>query len=53
VITTIDQKTAQKDKEPLSTLAAYRSKNNKVLFGQNILYKGIGNIQVGDQLIIK
>ncbi len=48
VLTTINQSTALKAKEPLKTLASYRMKNNKIYFGQNILYKQTGTIKVGD-----
>lgn len=52
VMTTIDQQTAQTAKEPLKTLSTYRMKNNKVLFGQNLLYRGNGVISVGDTITI-
>lgn len=51
VMTTIDQSTAEKGKEPLRTLARYRAKNNKILFGQNLIHHGLGQIAVGDELI--
>lgn len=50
VVTTIDQLTAGKGKEPLKTLARYRSMNNKILFGQNLVHEGEGEIAVGDKL---
>jgi len=50
VITTINPDTAVKGKEPLRTLATYRMKNNKIYFGQNLLHKGNGMIQVGDAM---
>lgn len=50
VVTTIDQNTASKAKEPLKTLAGYRMKNNKIYFGQNLLFNQTGNIKVGDNL---
>jgi uncharacterized protein YcbX len=50
VITTIDPDTAIKGKEPLRTLATYRMKNNKIYFGQNLLHKGEGKIEVGDNI---
>ena len=50
VVTTIDQETGDTAKEPLKTLASYRTGNNKVYFGQNILYKQQGTIKVGDEL---
>jgi len=50
VITTIDQTTIEQGKEPLKTLARYRFKNNKIMFGQNLVHEGIGEIVVGDEL---
>ena len=50
IITTINPDTATKGKEPLRTLATYRMRNNEVYFGQNLLYKGEGQIQVGDEI---
>lgn len=52
VIVTIDQKTAQKAKEPLATLATYRRENDKVMFGQNAVHDKIGSIKVGDPVEI-
>jgi hypothetical protein len=48
VITTIDQSTAGKSKEPLRTLNGYRARNNKIYFGQNLLFGGVGKICVND-----
>ncbi len=50
VVTTTDQETGIIAKEPLKTLSTYRTGNNKVYFGQNILYKNTGTIKVGDEL---
>lgn len=48
VMTTIDQKTGIKGKEPLKTLAKYRTISNKVMFGQNMsLLEGL-TIRIGD-----
>jgi uncharacterized protein YcbX len=52
VITTIDQNSLSKGKEPLKTLSEYRRKNNKILFGQNLVHEGDGVITVGDCLQI-
>lgn len=52
VLTTIDQQTAVKAKEPLKTLASYRMKNNKIMFGQNLIHENTGVITVGDELKI-
>ena len=50
VMTTIDQETAQQAKEPLKTLAAYRTLNKRICFGQNILFDKQGTISVGAEL---
>ena len=48
VMTTVDQKTGGKGKEPLKTLSSYRTINNKVYFGQNVVALQPGCIKVGD-----
>ena len=53
IVTTIDQDSAIKAKEPLKTLSGYRMKNNKVYFGQNLLHRGEGEIRVGDVIEIQ
>jgi len=50
VMTTINQDTGSVGKEPLRTLSMYRTANNKVNFGQNILHTGLGRINVGDEI---
>ncbi len=52
VITTINQDTAEKSDEPLRTLSTYRTVNNKVLFGQNLLHEGNGIIRINDEIKI-
>lgn len=52
IITTTDQQTGERGKEPLKTLATYRTINNKVCFGQNVINKGIGQVKIGDVLTI-
>jgi uncharacterized protein len=52
VVTTIEQATAADGVEPLKTLATYRKLNNKIYFGQNLLYAGEGCISVGDLLTV-
>ncbi len=49
-VTTIDQVNALKTKEPLKTFAQYRTMDNKVYFGQNILFKQKGTMQAGDAI---
>lgn len=50
VMITVDQATAIKGKEPLKTLASYRTKDNKVLFGQNMIALTTGTVKVGDKI---
>lgn len=52
VITTIDQSTAEKGKEPLKTLATYRGINNKIYFGENVIAASAGSISIGDSVTI-
>lgn len=47
-ITTVDQATGEKGKEPLRTLATYRQVDGKVLFGRNAIGDGTGTVRVGD-----
>jgi uncharacterized protein len=53
VMTTIDQNTAIASKEPLRTLATYRTVNNKINFGQNVIPKSEGvTLKLNDTLVI-
>ncbi|CAN5270497.1 MOSC domain-containing protein [soil metagenome] len=54
VITTIDQETGVSDgKEPLKTLASFRQKRQKILFGQNLIAENFGEtLRVGDAVEI-
>lgn len=52
VMTTIDQQSATKGKEPLKTLARYRFKNNKIYFGQNLVHASGGTISLGDKITV-
>lgn len=51
VMTTVDQDTAQKNKEPLKTLASYRTVDNNVMFGQNMLVLTGNSIKIGDLVV--
>lgn len=53
VLITIDQKTGEKGKEPLKTLATYRTVDKKVMFGQNMLLLAGDKVKVGDKVIIE
>ncbi|WP_395372349.1 MOSC domain-containing protein [Streptomyces tubercidicus] len=48
VITTTDQHTAERGKEPLRTLARHRRFGDGLIFGQNLIPRGVGTIRIGD-----
>ena len=52
VMTTVDQTSGMTGKEPLKTLAQYRSMKNKIMFGQNVIAQQ-GTIRVGDTVSVK
>jgi uncharacterized protein YcbX len=47
-ITTTDQKTGTRGKEPLRTLATYRKFEGEVFFGRNLIHDALGTVRVGD-----
>ncbi|WPO98499.1 MOSC domain-containing protein [Pseudomonas sp. HR96] len=49
ILTTIDPQTGQRssDREPLTTLKTYRTQDGNVMFGQNLISDGAGEIEVG------
>ncbi|WP_282699869.1 MOSC N-terminal beta barrel domain-containing protein [Streptomyces sp. CC219B] len=48
VVTTVDQATAERGREPLHSLGRHRRKDGKVVFGQNLVPLTGGTIRVGD-----
>jgi uncharacterized protein YcbX len=52
VLITIDQATGIKGIEPLATLSKYRKKDNGVYFGQNVIPTTLGQLSIGDEIII-
>ncbi|WP_030685928.1 MOSC domain-containing protein [Streptomyces globisporus] len=52
VVTTTDQFTAERGKEPLRTLARHRTGDGRVLFGQNLVPEHTGTVRVGDAVKI-
>jgi MOSC domain-containing protein len=48
LVTTTDQTTGERGKEPLRTLATYRKRGSEVMFGQNVVHDGPGRLRVGD-----
>ncbi|HEY9015982.1 MAG TPA: MOSC domain-containing protein, partial [Gemmatimonadales bacterium] len=52
VITTTDQSTAERGKEPLRTLSRYRKVDGKAMFGQNAVHDRPGQLRVGDPVVL-
>jgi uncharacterized protein len=50
VVTTTDQETGEKGKEPLRTLARFRNVNQGLLFATNLIPDNVGTINVGDDV---
>lgn len=50
IMTTIDQFSGKKGKEPLFTLSQYRKSGKKILFGQNLIALNRGQIGTGDTI---
>ena len=48
VVTTTDQSSGERGKEPLHTLARHRLMDGKAVFGQNLVPLSPGTIRVGD-----
>ena len=47
VIPSIDIETAERTGEPTKTLSSYRRQQNKILFGQNVVLDGEGELRTG------
>ena len=47
-ITTVDQESGERGKEPLKTLATYRKARGEVWFGRNLIHASLGTVRVGD-----
>jgi uncharacterized protein len=52
VVTTTEQTTGERGKEPLRTLATYRRQDGEVMFGQNVVHEGPGHLRVGDPVVL-
>jgi hypothetical protein len=50
--TTVDQLTGERGKEPLATLARYRRVGTEVMFGQNLIHAGEGELCVDDEVTV-
>ncbi len=51
-ITTVDQSTGIRGKEPLRTLAEYRKFDGEVMFGRNLIHETLGAVRIGDTVEI-
>ena len=47
-----DQQTARRGPEPLRTLADYRLRDGKVMFGQNLVHGGPGTLAIHDPVVV-
>ncbi|MFF8594236.1 MOSC domain-containing protein [Streptomyces sp. NPDC015220] len=52
VVTTTDQDTAERGKEPLRTLGRHRRFGGSLVFGQNLVPESTGTIRIGDPVTI-
>ncbi|MEV0038956.1 MOSC N-terminal beta barrel domain-containing protein [Streptomyces sp. NPDC050804] len=52
VVTTTDQRTAERGKEPLHTLGTYRRLDGRLIFGQNLVPESTGTLRVGDPFTV-
>lgn len=53
VVTTVDQTTGERGREPLRTLARFRKVGTEVFFGQNLIHDGAGDLRVGDPWVVE
>ncbi|MGW8764078.1 MOSC domain-containing protein [Streptomyces sp. NPDC055815] len=52
VVTTTDQLTGERGKEPLRTLGRHRKNDGRLIFGQNLVPEHTGTVRVGDAVKI-
>jgi uncharacterized protein YcbX len=50
IVTTINQATGEKEREPLLTLSRYRKRDTDIYFGQNVLAIDFDEIREGDEI---
>ena len=53
LVTTTNQDTGERGKEPLRTLATYRKVGGEVMFGQNVVHENTGRLRIGDPVVIR
>lgn len=52
VVTTVDQRTAERGREPLRTLGRHRLLEGRLVFGQNLVPLNTGTLRVGDAFTV-
>ncbi|MFC8126541.1 MOSC domain-containing protein [Streptomyces sp. NPDC057302] len=52
VVTTTDQRSAERGKEPLRTLAKHRRFGDQLVFGQNLVPETTGSLRLGDPFTV-
>ncbi|MEU3178286.1 MOSC domain-containing protein [Streptomyces albidoflavus] len=52
VVTTTDQRTAERGKEPLRTLSRHRRFGSQLVFGQNLIPESTGTVHAGDPVTV-
>jgi hypothetical protein len=52
VVTTTDQTTAERGKEPLRTLGRHRRFGSRLVFGQNLVPEASGTVRIGDPVTV-
>ncbi|MFD5181592.1 MOSC domain-containing protein [Streptomyces sp. NPDC058372] len=52
VVTTTDQRTAERGKEPLRTLSRHRRFGSQLVFGQNLIPESAGTVRAGDPFTV-
>jgi len=48
----VEPRTGKTSKEPLATLARFRTRDGKVYFGQNAIHRGVGDLSVGQEVSV-
>jgi len=51
-VITVNQKTGEKEPEPLKVLSEFRKVENKVMFGENLIAAREGKLKIGDKIEI-
>jgi uncharacterized protein YcbX len=51
-VTTTDQRTSKRGREPLRTLARHRRFGDRLVFGQNLVPETTGTLRIGDPVIV-